>query len=341
MIFYINFTIFISYLLYYSYYKLKVGTIKFKVESVVFFVIAIISLLRYDVGWDYVAYHTIVEDSDVISIERYEPLSKLLFNISIKFKSPQLVFFLYGIPTYYLIYKSIKKYSISPRFSIILYFSFFYLESFGLLRQALAVAICFWGFQYIYKKKLFKYICTIAFAFLFHYSAIIALFIYPLYGRVKYHHTIWTIFLLYIAKEIGFAMLASIGLYTYYLDVLDTYEGGALIRYFFIFLYISLYLFKTRKITEQEHFLLYIIGVATFFPFLLGGHLGIRLSSYFFIYFIILIPKIIKKTRIKCFYVLIAILFFILTLLWTTYDPIKSQYIPYQFFFEPNRANFR
>jgi len=341
MIFYINFTIFICYLLYYSYYKLKVGTIKFKVESVAFFVIAIISLLRYDVGWDYVAYHTIVEDSDVISIERYEPLSKLLFNISIKLKSPQLVFFLYGIPTYYLIYKSIKKYSISPRFSIILYFSFFYLESLGLLRQTLAVAICFWGYQYIYERKFLKYICTIAFAFLFHYSAIIALFIYPLYGRVKYHHIIWSILILFVGKKIVFTLLTNIGLYTYYLEVLNTYKGGALIRWFYIILYISLYAFKNRKITKQEHFLFYIIGIATSFPFLIGGHLGVRLSSYFFIYFIILIPLIIKRTRVKCFYVLIAVLFFILTLLWTTYDPIKSQYIPYQFFFEPNRPYFR
>lgn len=341
MIFYINFTIFICYLLYYSYYKLKVGTINFKVESVAFFVIAIISLLRYDVGWDYVAYHTIVEDSDLISIARYEPLSKLLFNISIKLNSPQLVFFLYGIPTYYLIYKSIKKYSISPRFSIILYFSFFYLESFGLLRQALAVAICFWGFQYIYERKFLKYICTIVFAFLFHYSAIIALFIYPLYGRVKYHYIIWSILILFAGKKIAFAQLTNIGLYTYYLEVLDTYEGGALIRWFYIILYISLYAFKNHKTTKQEHFLLYIIGIATSFPFLIGSHLGVRLSSYFFIYLIILIPLIIRRTKIKCFYVLIAILFFILTLLWTTYDPIKSQYVPYQFFFEPNRPYFR
>lgn len=299
-----------------------------------FLLIVFISLLRFDVGWDYAGYYNIVIEDNIYSIRRFEPLSQVFFNIAVFFDSPQLVFILFGMPTYLLIYKTIKKYSLSPRFSLLLYFCFFYLESFGFIRQALSVSICFWSIRFIFERKFYSFLFYTILACMFHLSAIIVLLAYPLYQEIRLFHLVWVIPLLFITRQAFFILLTNLGLYTSYLDELNTMEGGAFIRFFYILLFISLLLLRNRTISKRDHFFFFTIGLALSFPFLFGSHLGVRLSSYFFIYYILLIPELIKKIKLRCFYALTAFAFFMLTLFMTSKDPIKSQYIPYQFIFE-------
>lgn len=341
MFFYILLTFTACWLLFHSFYVLRVGRVKIKIEEVAFGVIVLVSLLRFDVGWDYVNYYKIASTYDIWAMQRFEPLSKLLLTVSAIFGYPQLTFWLFGIPTYYLIYKTVKRYSVSLRFSIVLYISFFYLESLGFIRQSLAVAICFYAVRFVFERNFVRYLLLVLVACLCHFSAIVALVIYPLYGRVRIHHLIWAIPALYLFKKIALMLLSRIGLYTSYLEELDTMIGGALIRIFYIMLFFSLFVSKCKNFSVQEHFLLFVIGLSTFFPFLFGSHLGVRLSSYFFMFFIILIPSLVRNLKLKCLYAFLCLSFFLLTLYWTTNDPIKSQYIPYQFYFQVDDPTFR
>lgn len=313
---------------------LRIIGIKFNVPIIAFFIIVFISLLRFDVGWDYETYYQAVADNDIYAIRRFEPLSQLFFYIAFYLSSPQLIFILFGIPTYALILSTILHHSKNIGFSILLYFCFFYLESFGFIRQALAVAICFWAIKYIQSRRFFPFLFCTVIAFLFHYSAILYLFVYPFYGRAKLKFLIWILPLLFLVREIAFFLLDSIGIYTTYLEELYTMKGGALIRFFYVILFLSLLLFRRKHLSAIDDFYFFMVGLGTAFPFLLGSHLGVRLSSYFFIYFTLLIPSIITEKKIKFVYVLIAVSFLVLTLFMTTRDPIKSQYIPYQFIFE-------
>lgn len=341
MAFYIFISFLLCVLLFFSVKTIKLGVLEFKFVTLSFTFIAVLSLLRFDVGYDYATYYTAISDRDIPVIERFEPLGRLLFYISVYFDSPLLVFLLFGIPTYYFILKGIERNSVDVRFSVLLYFCFFYLESLNLMRQALAVSICFWGVRFILKRQ-FKYFLTcVVIASLFHYSAIISLVLYPLYNKMKLTYLLWIIPLLFAGKKIFVTWLSSIGLYTSYLEDMDAMEGGALIRIFYILLYLSLFLFKHKKFSKKEEFFLSVIGIALAFPFLFGSHVGMRLSSYFYIYNIILIPDIVRNTKTKCLYAFVAFMFLFMTLFVSTKNADKSQYIPYQFFFEVEKPVFR
>ena len=335
MFFYIVLSFLLFLCLFYHNKTLRLYNFKIDLVCIGFLLISIISLLRFDVGWDYVNYYKAVSDNYVGLIERFEPLSQVFFDISVYFPSPPLVFWLFGVPTYFFVYKTIVKYSISPRFSVLLYFCFFYLESLGFIRQALAVSISFWAIRFVFEKKFWRFLICIIVATLFHFSAILILFAYPIYRRrIKLWHLFWIIPLLFFVKKIVLSLLFSIEIYASYLEKLDTMEGGSLIRLFYIMLISAVLLLKNKNLSDKEHFFVFTIILASTFPFLLGSHLGVRLSSYFFIYFIILIPNVITQVKKRTFFAMVAFLFFLLTLFLTTRDPIKSQYVPYQFIFE-------
>lgn len=326
----------------YSKKYLKIQQHRIYIPAIAFLLISIVSLLRFDVGWDYIYYYQAVATNDIYLIRRFEPFSSLFFYLAIGLNSPHFIFLLFGIPTYYFVYKVIKYYSVNIGFSIVLYFCFFYLESLGFIRQALAVSICFYSLKFVFERRFFPFFIWTIVAVLFHYSAIITLVTYFLYKRVKLNFLIYVLPLLFIIREIVFRLLASIGIYTSYLEQLYTMEGGALIRYFYVLLFLSLLVFKRKRIlSDNDEYFFFTIGLALTFPFLLGSHIGVRLSSYFFIYYIILIPNIITEIQIKFAYVFVAFLFLFMILMLTTRDPIKSQYVPYQFIFEIDKPVFR
>ena len=334
MLFYFFISLLLFLFLYYSNRVINIGVCKINFTDIGFLLILFLSLLRFDVGWDYAGYYNTVVEDNIYLIRRFEPFSQIFFNIAVFFDSPQLVFILFGVPTYFFIYQTIKKYSPSPRFSLLLYFCFFYLESFGFIRQALSVSICFWSIRFIFERKFFRFLFYVILACMFHLSAVVALLAYPLYRKMSLFHLLWIIPLLFAVKHTLFMFLADWGLYDSYLDELNAMEGGALIRFFYILLFISLLLLRNKRLGEKEHFFFFTVGLALSFPFLFGSHLGVRLSSYFFIYYILLIPALLKNIKLKCLYALAAFAFFMLTLFMTSKDPIKSQYIPYQFIFE-------
>ena len=337
MFFYFLLIAFVS-LFCYSKKRLHFAGIRINVSSIAFVLIVAIALLRFDVGWDYVNYYQAVTNND---IKRFEPLSQLFFCIAIFFECPHLIFLLFGIPTYLLIFSTIRKYSRNVGFSILLYFCFFYLESLGFIRQALAVAICFWAVKYIFCRRFVPFLLCIVVAILFHYSAVIVLLAYPLYQKVKLKYLMWSLPALFIIRELFLILLGTLGMYTTYLEELYTMQGGSLIRFFYIILFFSLLIFKNAKNDANDNYFFFMIGLALAFPFLFGSHLGVRLSSYFFIYYLLLILDVILKASMKFLYVMVAISFLLLTLYLTTRDPIKSQYVPYQFIFEIDEPVFR
>lgn len=68
-----------------------------------------------------------------------------------------------------------RKESISPVFTLSLYFLFFYMDSYNIMRQMTAVAIVFYGSLYIEEKRYFRFLPYVAIAVLFHWSALYSL----------------------------------------------------------------------------------------------------------------------------------------------------------------------
>lgn len=66
-------------------------------------------------------------------------------------------------------------------FGLLIYYLMFFPYSLNLMKQSIAVAITFWGFKFVQERRFFKYVITIIIAVLFHYTAFIGLFVYPVY----------------------------------------------------------------------------------------------------------------------------------------------------------------
>ena len=196
----------------------------------------------------------------------------------------------------------------------------------------------------MYKRQLFKYVLVVGFAALFHVSALAALFIYPVYRFLSLRMLVFIIPILFLAKEILLRVLYVLDIYSYYIDKLDEYTGGGIVRYIQIALFVSLLLLAyLKRIDEYENKLFAIIGIALLFPFILGPALGIRLGMYFLVYFCLLIPSILRKYSVqyRLFYAICFSGYFLAMIYIGSNNAFKSLYIPYQLIFNVENIQFR
>lgn len=141
-----------------------------------------------------------------------------------------------------------------------------------------------------------------------------------------------------ISKNIIFSIMTSLNLYSSYLENFNL-NGGSFIRLFYILLIISLFLLKKKKNKEEKRiFILLVFGLHL--PFLFGSHLGMRIANYFFIYICILIPLYLKRKSSNKIFISLFICFFTLFLYISSING-KSQYIPYNFYWNKDKTVFR
>ena len=144
--------------------------------------------LRYEVGGDwgaYLGYFKSFEHDRPIAFEpAFHWLNRFLYWLTGNFQSLIFVCFLF---TYLIYHKSIYSYTDQVNISFIVWLGV-NLLSFGLLRSNIATAIFFYSLRYVQQRKFKKYFFCMVFATLFHYSAILLFFVYPVLKR-KYSTT--------------------------------------------------------------------------------------------------------------------------------------------------------
>lgn len=205
----------------------------------------------------------------------------------------------------------------------------------------MAIAITFWGFRYIYQKSLFKYILICIFASLFHSSALLALIIYPLYRFIiaKYMPVILIVIIvgykmvLEIFLNIGYYDRISNGLLLMSEDKLAL-GGGMYVRMVMVAVVLCLYLLIWIKKVEVDSRLLSICGIGCIFPFLLGSHIGLRISEYFWVYLCLAIPQALYayKPYFRALCVIIFMSYFML-LIAAGRNQKRASFLPYQTIF--------
>lgn len=295
-----------------------------------------ISVFRFDIGYDYPNYYNLIGASfDQLEFERIEPLAQCIVKIVRYIGEPWLLFVLFGVPTYFLAFGVCSK---TGHFQLAFwtYVFLFLLDSFSTIRQAAAIAIIMWAVIYMQEKKMFPYVVACILASLFHSSALIMLPVYFIY-----HYGSWRMVLV---GMIGFSFLFQIvisvlvdnDLYASYLKNENELEGGTLLRYFYIILYIFLFLlsYKRQLVKENKRFFTALLP-AFFFPFLFGGHIGGRISSYFYVMFLFMIPQILSKCsgKLRILSMLVLMTFFF-AILYISQKQDKSPFTPYQSIFE-------
>lgn len=118
------------------------------------------------------------------------------------------------------------------------------------------------------------------------------------------------------------------------------FAGGNKIMICNIILYlVLLFVSKCNNSYEKTKGLFKLIFLGLLFPFIFGGALGGRLSLYFLIFNILLVPYVLNKSNLylKTYFVSYFVIYYIVSLYISQFSG-RSGLIPYQFIFHVDEA---
>lgn len=214
-----------------------------------------------------------------------------------------------GFFTLICFWKTIYDESEKPWLSLFLLFMFFfYCQMFNQSRQLFAIGITFYAFKFIKKRQLKNYIIAILLATSIHNSAIVMLPFYWI-GTIdipKKKNYIY-VFLI-IATYFSYSIIEPILLKTNYgitylansywniVNKSSIYNTIIRIIMFTVCFFISgekKHSDKSTRILVNLCYFCILFQILTLKSYVFG-----RITTYFFVYFILLIPNIIKKIKI-------------------------------------------
>jgi len=270
--------------------------------------------LRWGIGTDWMPYYTFFSYSLVWPSGGNFEVGYIWLNRIVRYFTSNYSVFLiiHAIIVYCLISRAVRNYSVYPLLSMFVFYCLM-VALLGMSRQYLALAICFFSLQYIFKRNPLKFVLCIIFALLFHRSAFLFIPSYFLHRQISLKVMITIIF---IAIIIAFANIVNyipsgwffffgddigylVNLYLSYAaetTLLNSFLG-LLRRSLVLFL---IFAFREKIKNKNEYFdlfvNLYFVGVVgyilfnnTIFQFLVGRGL-----VYFTIMEIFLFPYIIS-----------------------------------------------
>lgn len=252
---------------------------------------------------------------------------------------------------FYLLTRTIKKYSVENVLLVVSFFSFF----FGLflfidnpMRNLIAVGITIFSYKYLVERNFFSFLLIVLLATCFHLSALLLLFVYPFYpikmGNKKLLFVYFLFNILFVLTY-RFLLLKFIGLFSfiplvelkmnsYFIDG-DELTDNSLVSFGFIVqvLFFLMVIWKRKRIEAVKYGRLIFWGTICYL-FLYRVGLVIDIFYRFQLYFSILYSigicsiasfLIIRSNRLIYFSFLGFFLMFV------TYKTITSsyKYIPY------------
>ncbi|KAA6352594.1 Transmembrane protein EpsG [termite gut metagenome] len=300
MLFYVIYIFVIAVLLLIDYSRKSNG----KIASMALFIVIIVSGIRENVGYDFANY---------VSFYLLENASEPGFNLinrGLKLfgLNYHWMFILFSFATIIFVFKGIKYYTLHTNIAFFIYILIpgLYLNSFSIVRQAIAIAILFYGYRFLYNKKLVKYTIIVIAAASFHYSSLFAIPFFLVSLKVK-KMKYWIYYLVIIASiflsKINFIpmifekVLGSTSYLTY-----AAYDDGGIsfskILILNIFILIILFFYKRMSDIDKTMFFFLVLAVSIVTIF---GSIGAvtRFSYYFRIFEIILISDVIYLLKSK------------------------------------------
>lgn len=226
--------------------------------------------------------------------------------------------------------KLIKSYSPEPFISFLSLISlgFLYFSLTG-LRQTMALSMIIFSYKYLKENKFIPFFILVILGSFFHTSAIIFLIIYPIKNmKINYKHFIIPLVALFIAyffKDFVLKLLEFLNLidgYSGYLTNNSSLNLSGFIIQFFIFLFCYVYKKNILNQDEKDNVLYNLVFLGLFFQaFSLVIAEFFRVSMYFSVFSIILIPKAIMSEHnmnMKNIVYLFVLLSLTLYFLWTS-----------------------
>lgn len=293
-----------------------------KIERLILFlffvILFVVSAFRNHVGTDYGVYLSIYKN---IENRIYDPegveigyfyLNQLTNWI---FGGEYTIFLVTSLIIIGLIYITIKRFSVNPILSAILFMCLFYITGFNIIRQYIALAIIFYSLRYCQSKT--KWIIPVLIASLFHITAI---FIIPFYllaklnfNKKQYLFILGLGFLLFLGYEKTVIYLTNlIDNFEHYNGTNFVTEGANPMRTFInicILIFCTISYKKIMKDRKMQFSFTMIVFGTIFSLFMIKGKIFARVVDYFMIYQIILIPYVIinmEKYNLKRYKLIIT-----------------------------------
>ena len=162
----------------------------------------------------YLPFFNMVQEMNFLEIMNYKWMSDKMFFIIMKIISLftsnyQVCIAILGIPYIALVMTYTYKESKQPLFSTIIFISLYYLYSFFLLRQVIAIGIVLFSVKYIKQREPIKFVLMVLMASLFHKTALIFCVAYPFCRYIKFgkKNYIMILLTLIIAKNFSSIIL--------------------------------------------------------------------------------------------------------------------------------------
>jgi len=314
--------------------------------------------LRYKVGYDYDSYKSIF---DTVTMKNfmslyievgYTGLNAVLKTLGFGFEA---VIFVVAAWSLFFKYEAIRKYSIYPFVSLILYFSSnFIIQDFGQIRQGLAIAMTLYSIGSIKERNLIKFLVLMGIAMSFHYTAVLFVPLYFL-GNIKLSYKQM---LAIVAASIMFYVMILMGVFEYFIThVLHSeyilwkyqyYSGEPLGFFDFTFIF-RVFVFaafvylgdKIKPVCKYYDILRngYFIAIIMYIVFNTNEGLATRGALYYKTFEIILVPYIIYAVKNKLFVFNAALIFYFYTvkdvlgaILWQTEKFLPYNNVLFEFF---------
>jgi hypothetical protein len=288
---------------------------KFSMVSLAFIMITLVLLagLRKNVGPDwgsYITFYQNVETSERLELG-YALLNNIFSNLSIPYN-----FFLLFVNGFSLslMYVFLRKNTHLVIIGALLFFSDLYLY-FNLsgIRQAIAISITCYSITYVLNRQFGKFLLTILIASSSHMTAFIFIFAYFLPKKILGFRHLFVFFILVavggyylqsISKLITLYTIKDATFYSEYqvkpADLLELYSVGIIKRVVLL----GVILAFGKRIFDDSisclFFNIYLCGLAIYIAtYMISPDIGVRLSSYFTIFDIVLVGRIIYVTKQK------------------------------------------
>lgn len=319
---------------------------QYLLAAISFVVLFVFSAFRDGVGTDYKNYELLFYDylnSGDVVIERLEPGFKLIFEaVSFFSYDSRLFFVITSFLILFFYFFGFLKYSRSLLLSIFLFVTlYYYFNSLNTVRQFVAMALIFcFSTRYLAERNLSKYLISVAFASLFHLSALVMLPAYWLCKKMSFRAVI----LLFISfpifflsydffSSIIFKIIPSYQLYSDY----ETGSSNAFIIIQMIFLIFVFIAYKYNKNWSKVELVSFNFSLISFFLYILSykNIMFFRVAVYFGMYLIILVPAVlnnVKKNSSKVIFYIVCIFLGIVNLVYHLYQNV-SGILPYKIIF--------
>ncbi len=288
-----------------------------KAFFLVSFTLMLFAGMRYDLAWDYWNYYNAIKYNTSL-VEDFELFERFLIYICQKLEYPQLFFMVNAFFTVLFTNWGIKKMSINPKYSYLVYICIpvLYLSSLSTVRYALAMSMIFWGLSFLENKKPFKYIIILTLSFLVHQSSLIAILFIPLYyvkiNRIN-NVILYIVFFFFSNIIIGLipllGNLSFMEKYTRYVNLGFGQAFNILPIIFNAINVINLVFYniivnngvvdKNEKIRISRYITIFNVSCIIMQMFSYHAVLSTRLSRYFLMIIILLVPYYIKNNRLK------------------------------------------